>query len=70
MWNWQYQNDTWVNLSNGKLPDDWVRVSTITRVFMVQGAACATCVLKDGNRLATGFTASELMKLITDSKQK
>lgn len=72
MWSYQAQVDTWINLGgiNGK-PDEWVRVSEIQRIRMVEGAEFAVVILRAGEQIATGRTAQQIMKMITDfNKEK
>lgn len=72
MWSYQAQVDTWINLGgvNSK-PDEWVRVSEIQRIRMVEGAEFAAVVLRSGEQIATGRTAQQIMKMITDfNKEK
>lgn len=72
MWSTQMQVDTWINLGgvNSK-PDEWVRVSEIQRIRMVENAEFAVVILRSGEQIATGRTAQQIMKMITDfNKEK
>jgi len=68
MWATQIQTDLWLNLGDGKVaPDEWVRVSAIERIRMVEGARYAVAILKSGVQIVTAYTAQQLMQRIADS---
>ena len=68
MWTTQMQTDLWLNLGDSKtVPEEWVRVSSIERIRMVEGSEHAVVVLKSGAQIATAYTAQQLMKRIADS---
>lgn len=71
MWSYQAQVDTWINLGgvNNK-PDEWVRMSEVQRVRMIEGAEFAVVILKSGEQIATGRTAQQIMKMITDTNKE
>lgn len=70
MWSYQQQVDTWINLGNKILADDWVRGSQIQRVYTEEGGASATVMLKDGTKVLSGYTTQQLMKVIADISRK
>lgn len=70
MWSYQQQVDTWLNLGNGILADDWVRASQIQRIHTEDGGVSATVTLKDGTKVLTGYTTKELMKVIASTAKK
>jgi hypothetical protein len=65
MWQTRMQVDAWINLGGaGVRPDEWVRVSEIQRVQMVEGAKTAQIILRSGDRIASSHTAQQIMKMI------